>query len=138
VGGARGEDAGIDGGPGDCGGRHAADQPGEVRRRGWVLLGMGLGLGCGFWLPQMEIEVHSSNQNTHNHNHTHTPQRADVVAVVFDASDAASFAAAKALAVGVSTLGGEGLPVVLVAAKDDLGSSPVRAFGLGWGGGLGG
>ncbi|GBF89351.1 hypothetical protein Rsub_02229 [Raphidocelis subcapitata] len=50
--------------------------------------------------------------------------RADVALVVYDSSDAASFAAARALAVGVSTAAGEGLPVVLVAAKDDLGSSP--------------
>jgi hypothetical protein len=52
---------------------------------------------------------------------------------VYDASDAASFAAARALAVGVSSLGGEGLPVVLVAAKDDLGSSPVGWWAAGRG-----
>lgn len=51
--------------------------------------------------------------------------RLDVAAVVYDSSDAASFASARALAEGVSTLAGEGLPVVLVAAKDDVGASPV-------------
>lgn len=50
--------------------------------------------------------------------------RYDVAAVVYDSSDAASFAAARDLAVGASSLAGEGLPVVLVAAKDDLGTSP--------------
>ncbi|KAI8463172.1 MAG: hypothetical protein J3K34DRAFT_527193 [Monoraphidium minutum] len=50
--------------------------------------------------------------------------RVDVAAVVYDSSDPASFAAAAALAAGVSGLAGEGLPVVLVAAKDDVGSSP--------------
>lgn len=47
----------------------------------------------------------------------------DVAVVVFDSSDAASFAAARDLAVAASTAAGEGVPVVLVAAKDDLGAS---------------
>ncbi|GBF95707.1 hypothetical protein Rsub_08689 [Raphidocelis subcapitata] len=47
---------------------------------------------------------------------------ADVAAVVFDAHDSASFATARALAAGLGAApGGEGLPVVLVAAKSDLG-----------------
>ncbi|KAI8466496.1 MAG: hypothetical protein J3K34DRAFT_460850 [Monoraphidium minutum] len=50
--------------------------------------------------------------------------RVDVAAVVYDASDVASFRHAAALAAGVSTAAGQGLPVVLVAAKDDVGSSP--------------
>mmetsp|Transcript_28820 Transcript_28820/g.74374 ORF Transcript_28820/g.74374 Transcript_28820/m.74374 type:complete len:1156 (+) Transcript_28820:366-3833(+) len=46
--------------------------------------------------------------------------KADVAAFVFDASSAESFRAAVNLMVQVSTLAGDSLPCVLVAAKEDL------------------
>lgn len=56
-----------------------------------------------------------------------------MAAVVYDSSDAASFEAARALVAGLgASPGGEGLPVVFVAAKSDKGCPEV-----GVGGGVG-
>lgn len=49
----------------------------------------------------------------------------DVAAVMFDSAESSSFSHALQLLVSLSERAGESLPVVLVAAKDDLGMSKV-------------
>jgi hypothetical protein len=51
----------------------------------------------------------------------------DVAAVMFDCAEPASFEHAVQLLVGLSSNAGPSLPLLLVAAKDDLGMSSVRA-----------
>lgn len=51
----------------------------------------------------------------------------DVAAVMFDSAEPASFKHAVELVIGLSERAGESLPIVLIAAKDDLGMSNVSA-----------
>jgi hypothetical protein len=53
----------------------------------------------------------------------------DVAAVMFDSAEPSSFRQAVALVVGLSGRAGDSLPIVLIAAKDDLGMSNVSG---GW------
>ena len=51
----------------------------------------------------------------------------DVAAFVFDSTDLHSFRAAHRLLIRIAEAAGNGLPCVLVAAKDDLGMDQVCA-----------